>query len=161
MTTTYRSNLNLHTLADYVLFEHFRFILNPLVIGIALIVLVQRAVTRRSDALDLSLAVLTAFAILTQRSALGRADFPHQYFSAFLIGPMILILLVLLGRATAHVWRTRDRAEQAFVILATTVVVPLLAVMLGGPDLPYLRLDDIPNHLRRVIRHGWVDSASA
>ncbi|HEV7428990.1 MAG TPA: hypothetical protein VGQ46_21765 [Thermoanaerobaculia bacterium] len=160
MTTTFRSNLNLHTLADFVLFEHFRFILNPLVIGIALIVLVQRALTRRGDALDVSLAVLTAFAILTQRSALGRADFPHQYFSAFLIGPMILILLVLLGRAAAHVWRTRDRAEQAFVMLATAIVVPLLAVMLWVPDIANLRLDDMTHYLGRVSRIGWVDPAA-
>jgi hypothetical protein len=160
MTTTFRSNLNLHTLADFVLFEHFRFILNPLVIGIALIVLVQRAVTRRSDGLDVSLAVLTAFGILTQRSATGRADFPHQYFSAFLIGPMILILLVLLGRAAAHVWRTRDRAEQSFLILATAIVIPLLAVMLWVPDIVNLRLDDTTHYLGRVSRIGWVDPAA-
>jgi hypothetical protein len=160
MTTTFRSNLNLHTLADFVLFEHFRFILNPLVIGIALIVLVQRAVTRRSDGLDVSLAVLTSFGILTQRSATGRADFPHQYFSAFLIGPMILILLVLLGRAAAHVWRTRDRAEQSFLILATAIVIPLLAVMLWVPDIVNLRLDDTTHYLGRVSRIGWVDPAA-
>jgi hypothetical protein len=160
ITTTFRSNLNLHTLADFVLVEQFRFILNPLVIGIALIVLVQRAVTRRSDALDGSLAVLTAFAILTERSAMGRADFPHQYFSAFLIGPMILILLVLLGRATAHVWRTRGRAEQAFVVLATAIVVPLLAVMLWVPDIANLRLDDMTHYLGRVSRIGWIDPAA-
>jgi hypothetical protein len=160
LTTTFRSNLNLHTLADFVLFDRFRFILNPLVIGIALIVLVQRTITRRSDALDVSLAVLTAFAILTERSAMGRADFPHQYFAAFLIGPMILILLVLLGRATTHVWRTRDRAEQAFVILATAIVVPLLAVMLWVPDIANMRLDDMTHYLGRVSRIGWIDPAA-
>ena len=160
LTTTFRKNLNLHTLADFVLNEQFRFILNPLVIGIALIVLVQRRITRRSDAFDLSLAVLTAFAILTQRSALGRADFPHQYFSAFLIGPMILILLVLLGRATARVWRTRDRAAQAFVTLAAAIVVPLLAVMLWVPDIANLRLDDTTHYLGRVSRIGWIDPAA-
>ena len=160
MTTTFRNDLNLHTLTDFFLFEHFRFILNPLVIGIALVVLVQRAVTHRTDRLDLSLAVLTAFAILTQRSALGRADFPHQYFSAFLIGPMILILLVLLGRAAAHVWRTRDRAEQAFVILAASIILPMLAVMLWVPDIANLRLNDMTHYLGRVSRIGWVDPAA-
>ena len=160
MTTTFRNDLNLHTLADFFLFEHFRFILNPLVIGIALVVLVQRAVTHRTDRLDLSLAVLTAFAILTQRSALGRADFPHQYFSAFLIGPMILILLVLLGRAAAHVWRTRGRAEQAFVILAASIILPMLAVMLWVPDIANLRLNDMTHYLGRVSRIGWVDPAA-
>jgi hypothetical protein len=160
LTTTFRSNLNLHTLADFLLFEHFRFILNPLVIGIALIVLVQRAISKKSDTLDLSLTVLTAFAILTQRSALGRADFPHQYFSAFLIGPMILILLVLLGRATAHLWRTHDRPAQAFLILAGAVIVPLLAVMLWVPDIANTRLDDMTHFLGRVSRIGWIDPAA-
>lgn len=160
MTTTFRKDLNLHTLAEFFLFEHFRFILNPLVIGIALVVLVQRRISRRRDLLDISLSVLTAFAILTQRSALGRADFPHQYFSAFLIGPMILILLVLLGRAAARVWRTRDRAQQAFVLLATSVIVPILAVMLWVPDIANLRLDDMTHYLGRVSRIGWIDPAA-
>ena len=160
LTTTFRRNLNLHTLADFFLFEHFRFILNPLVIGIALVVLVQRAITRRSDALDGSLAVLTAFAILTQRSALGRADFPHQYFSAFLIGPMILILLVLLGRATARLWSSRDRATQAFIVLAAATIVPLLTVMLWVPDIANMRLDDMTHYLGRVSHIGWVDPAA-
>ncbi len=160
LTTTFRKNLNLHTLSDFVLFEHFRFILNPLVIGIALVVLVQRRITRRGDALDVALAALTAFAILTQRSALGRADFPHQYFSAFLIGPMILILLVLWGRTTAQFWRTHDRAVQAFIVLTGVTVAPLLAVMLWMPDIANMRLDDMTHYLGRVSRIGWIDPAA-
>jgi len=160
LTTTFRRNLNLHTLADFVLSDQFRFILNILVIGIALIVLVQRRVARRAGSLDLSLAVLTAFAILTQRSALGRADFPHQYFSAFLIGPMILILLVLLGRATITLWRTHDRAVQAFIALAMAMVVPLVAVVLWVPDIANMRLDDMTHYLGRVSRIGWIDPAA-
>jgi hypothetical protein len=160
LTTTFRTNLNLHTLADFVLVDQFRFILNPLVIGISLIVLVQRRITRCGDAFDLSLAVLTAFAILTERSALGRADFPHQYFSAFLIGPMILILLVLLGRATARMWRTRDRSAQAFVALSAATIVPLLAVVLWVPDIANHRLDDTTHYLGRVSHIGWIDPAA-
>jgi hypothetical protein len=160
LTTTFRKNLNLHTLADFALYDQFRFILNPLVIGVSLIVLVQRRISRRSDALDLSLAVLAAFAILTQRSALGRADFPHQYFSAFLIGPMILILLVLLGRATVTVWGTRDRAAQAFIALAGAVILPMLAIMLWVPDIVNNRLDDTTHYLGRVSRIGWIDPAA-
>ena len=160
LTTTFRRNLNLHTLADFVLSDQFRFILNILVIGIALIVLVQRRIARRAGSLDLSLAVLTAFAILTQRSALGRADFPHQYFSAFLIGPMILILLVLLGRATINLWQSRDRAVQAFIVLAMATLVPMLAVILWVPDLANMRLDDMTHYLGRVSRIGWIDPAA-
>ncbi len=160
LTTTFRTNLNLHTLSDFVLFEHFRFILNPLVIGIALILLVQRSLTRQIESLDVGLTVLTAFAILTQRSALGRADFPHQYFSAFLIGPMILILLLLLARGTGQVWHTRDRGAQAFILLAAATIVPLLAVMLWVPDIANMRLDDMTHYLGRVSHIGWIDPAA-
>ena len=160
LTATFRTNLNLHTLADFFLFDQFRFILNILVIGIALIVIVQRRITRRGDSLDVALTVLTAFAILTQRSALGRADFPHQYFSAFLIGPMILILLVLLGRTTMRLWQEGDRAAQAFIVLATATIVPLLAVMLWVPDIANMRLDDMTHYLGRVSRIGWTDPAA-
>ena len=160
LTGTFRTNLNLHTLADFVLFDRFRFMLNILVIGIALIVLVQRRITRRADSLDLALTVLTAFAILTQRSALGRADFQHQYFSAFLIGPMILILLVLFGRATMRIWGERDRAAQAFIVLAAATIVPMLAIVLWVPDIANMRLDDMTHYLGRVSRIGWIDPAA-
>jgi len=160
LATTFRKNLNLHTFAGFFLSEQFRFILNPLVICIAIVVLVQRAMKRSGDTLDRSLAVLTAFAILMQRSALGRADFPHQYFSAFLVGPMILILLVFLGRATTRVWQMRDRSAQAFIVLAAATIVPLLAVMLWVPDIANLRLDDMTHYLGRVSRIGWIDPAA-
>ncbi|HXH94079.1 MAG TPA: hypothetical protein VNN25_21060 [Thermoanaerobaculia bacterium] len=160
LTTTFRSNLNLHSLSDFVLSDHFRFILNPLVIGLALVVLVQRRITRRSDALDLGLAVLTAFAILTQRSALGRADFQHQYFSAFLIGPMILILLVLFGRAAAGIWHTHEQATKAFVVLAAAMMLPVFAVILWVPDIINMRVDDTTHYLGRVSRIGWIDPAA-
>jgi hypothetical protein len=160
LTTTFRKNLNLHTLSDFVLFDQFRFILNLLVIGIAVTVLVQRRIARRTDTLDVALAVLTAFAILTQRSALGRADFQHQYFSAFLIGPMILILLVFFGQATLRIWREDDRGAQAFIILAAATIVPLLAVVLWVPDIANTRLDDMTHYLGRVSRIGWIDPAA-
>jgi hypothetical protein len=160
MTTTFRKDLNLHTISDFFLFERFRFILNPLVIGIALVVLAQRAYARRSDALDVALITLTSFAILTQRSALGRADFPHQYFSAFLIGPMILILLVLLARGAARVWATRDRAAQALVMLAAVAMLPLFAIALWVPDIINARLDDTIHYMGRVSRIGFVDPAA-
>ena len=160
LTTTFRTNLTLHTLSDFILSDQFRFILNPLVIGLALIVLIQRRITRGSDGLDLSLTVLTAFAILTQRSALGRSDFPHQYFSAFLIGPMILILLVFIGRATAQVWRSRERTAQAFIVLAAAAILPLFMVILWVPDILNMRLDDTTHYLGRVSRIGWIDPAA-
>lgn len=160
LTNTFRRDLNLHTISDFLLFDQFRFVLNPLVIGIALVVLVQRWRTKRSDALDVALLTLTSFALLTQRSALGRADFPHQYFSAFLIGPMILILLVLVARAAAPAWRSRDRAAQAFLVLAAVAMLPLFLVALWVPDIINGRLDDTIHYLGRVSRVGFIDPAA-
>jgi hypothetical protein len=160
LTTTFRKDLNLRTISDFLLFEHFRFVLNPLVIAVSLVVLVQRALTRRGDALDVALLALTSFALLTQRSALGRADFPHQYFSAFLIGPMILILLVLLARRARRIWSTRDRASQSFVVLAAAAMLPLFVVALWVPDILNGRLDDTIHYMGRVSRIGFVDPAA-
>ena len=134
LTSTFRSkNLNLHTLSDFFLYEHFRYILNPLVICLAILVLLWRR--KRWEWIDTALFALTIFAVLTQRSALGRADFPHQYFSAFLIGPMILILLVLLARAGQ--W-------------SVALLVPLLAVVLWVPDIANGRIDDTCHYQGRV-----------
>jgi hypothetical protein len=160
LTTTFRRNLNLHTISDFFLFERFRFVLNPLVIGIALVCLIQRAIARKNDPLDVSLLVLTVFAILTQRSALGRADFPHQYFSAFLIGPTIVILLLFAVRAAARIWRSGDSAAQAFLCLTAMVLLPLFAVALWVPDIANARLDDIIHYKGRVSRIGFVDPAA-
>ncbi|HEY6842970.1 MAG TPA: hypothetical protein VI391_02300, partial [Thermoanaerobaculia bacterium] len=147
LTTTFRHDLNLHTISDFFLSDKFRFVLNPLVIGIALVLLVQRVIRKKTDWLDVPLVALTAFAILTQRSALGRADFPHQYFSAFLIGPMILILLVFFRRAAGT--------------LATAILLPFLAVALWVPDIANARLDDTIHYLGRVSGIGYVDPAAA
>jgi len=142
LTSAFRKNLTLHSLSDFVLNEQFRFILNPLVIAIGIVVLAQRAIRRRIDLLDAGLFTLLAFAILTQRSALGRADFPHQYFSAFLIGPIIVLLLV--------------RASRTVVLL----VAPLLVVALWVPDLMNVRIDDTTHYLGRVSHIGFIDPAA-
>jgi len=157
LTTTFRKDLNLHTISDFFLFEHFRFVLNPLVIGIALVVLVRRFMTGTFDRLDAALLALTAFALLTQRSALGRADFQHQYFSAFLIGPMILVLLVRFGSGAAAIWRMRDRGAQAFLAGLVVAALPLFAVSLWVPDIINARLDDTIHYQGRVSGIGFVD----
>jgi hypothetical protein len=141
LTSTFRSkNLNLHTLSDFILYEHFRFILNPLVICVCIAVLIWRR--KKWQWIDTALFALTVFAVLTQRSALGRADFPHQYFSAFLIGPMILVLLVHFARA-ARWW--------------VLLLVPLLAVALWVPDIANARLDDTVHYQGRVSGAGPKD----
>src|ERR1043166_2807122 len=70
LTSTFKSkNLNLHSLSDFLLYEQFRFILNPLIICIAIAVLIWRR--KRWEWIDTALFALTVFAVLTQRSALG------------------------------------------------------------------------------------------
>jgi len=107
---TFRQNLTLHTLSDFVLFEKFHLILSPLVIAIAAVYLIQRGLRRRFDTFDGALLVLTVFAAVTQRTAFGRAEFRHQYFAAFLVGPMLVMLATYAsGRWLAGQWATAVR----------------------------------------------------
>ncbi|HSP16848.1 MAG TPA: hypothetical protein VLV78_19030 [Thermoanaerobaculia bacterium] len=151
VAATFRANLSLRTLADFLITDNFRFILNPLVIAIAMTCLVYRAIRKRTDWLDMGLLALTAFALLTQRSALGRSDPAHEYFSAFLIGPMILALLVMLAREAAPLWRSRDANGPAFLLLACVAAAPLFITALWVPDVLNFRLDDLVRYQPRVV----------
>ena len=150
LTTTFRDNLTLRTIADFFISDNFRFVLNPLVIGVAIVCLVRRAMLRKGEWIDVALLALTLFALLTQRSALGRADFAHQYFSAFMIGPMILIMLVMLFRSAAPLWQSRDGNGRAFLLLAAAAVAPLFVIALWVPDVLNFRLDDLVHYQPRV-----------
>lgn len=153
LVTPFRGdNLNLHTLADFVLQEKFHLILNPLVIVVAAIYVIQRLIRRRADTLDLALLVLTIFAAVTQRTAFGRAEFRHQYFAAFLIGPMIVILAIVAARGVRELWRSGDDGTRAFVVAVMLIVAPIAAVLFWIPDLINARLDDVINYQRRVLR---------
>ncbi|HVT03975.1 MAG TPA: hypothetical protein VHL58_11460, partial [Thermoanaerobaculia bacterium] len=95
LSSTFRYNLTLHSLSDFFLGEKIRFVLNPLVLSLALVYCLA---TLKRRQLDISLAAVVLFALITQRSALGRADYPHQYFSAFLLAPIMVALSVALVR---------------------------------------------------------------
>lgn len=159
LTATFRHDLNLHTISDFVLFEPFRFVLNPLVIAIAMTWLIRRFMKRSFGPLEHGLLAVTLFALVTQRSALGRADFRHQYFSAFLIGPMILILIVVMSRASREVWGRKDRSTQAFIVLAAVAALPLLMIALWIPDLLNVRIDDTTHYQGRVA--GMIHEPAA
>ena len=113
LVSTFRRDLNLHTLADFVLWEKFHLILSPLTIAIAAIYFIDRWLRRRTDSLDFALLVLTVFATVAQRTAFGRASFRHQYFAAFLIGPLIVLLAVLVVRMLRELWRERRTRARA------------------------------------------------
>jgi hypothetical protein len=153
LVTTFRGdNLNLHTLADFVLQEKFHLILSPLVIAVATIYAIQRLIRRRVDTLDVALIVLTIFAAVTQRTAFGRAEFRHQYFAAFLIGPMIVLLAIFASRHMREIWRGGGEGTRAFVGLLLIVITPVIAVLFWIPDLINARLDAVINYQRRVLR---------
>ena len=155
LTTTFRKDLSLRSISDFLVGEQFRFILNPLVIGISIVALVQRALTRKQDWLDTALLALTCFALLTQRTALGRADFQHQYFSAFLIGPMILVLVVMLVRAARQSWQSGERGAQAFLLASAAALLPLFFTALWIPDIVNLRLNNLIAYgprTQRIVR---------
>jgi hypothetical protein len=153
LVTPFRgNNLNLHTLADFVLQEKFHLILSPLVIAVAAIYVIQRLIRRRAETLDLALLVLTVFAAVTQRTAFGRAEFRHQYFAAFLIGPMIVILGIVAARKIREVWSGGGEGTRAFVVAVLLIAAPIAGVLFWIPDLINARLDDVINYQRRVLR---------
>ena len=161
LVTTFRKNLNLHTLADFVLWEKFHLILSPLVIVIAFIYFIARWQRRRVDTLDFALLVLTVFATVAQRTAFGRVSFRHQYFAAFLIGPLIVLLAVILVRTMRGLWRRGDEGTRAFVATLALSAIPLIAVLFWIPDLVNARLQDFVRYYGRVLRVDRDPNAEA
>ncbi|HZW74320.1 MAG TPA: hypothetical protein VFF43_12270, partial [Caldimonas sp.] len=84
-------------------------------------------------------------------TAFGRAEFRHQYFAAFLIGPMIVILGIVAARRIREVWSGGDEGTRAFVVAVLLIAAPLAGVLFWIPDLINARLDDVINYQRRVI----------
>lgn len=152
LLSTFRSNLNIHALADFIVWEKFHLIVSPLTIAIAVIHLMARWTARRMDDLDHALLVLTVFAAIAQRSALGRAEFRHQYFAAFLIGPVLVILLLLLCRRLGGIWREGGYGERAFVSAIVGVFAAIAAALFWVPDLLNWRIDDLVRYESRVSR---------
>jgi hypothetical protein len=159
LASFFRSGLEIRAIAEFLLGERSRFLLNPLVIGIALVALLARFLKRSSpEKVDLALLLLCAFGVVTQRSALGRADFPHQHFSAFLLAPTVVTLLVLLGRATAPHWREARPAAPLVLALLALAAIPLAGGLLWAPDLMAARLDSIVGY--RAQRDAPVEDAA-
>ena len=158
LVSTFRDNLTLHTLADFVLWEKFHLILSPLVIAVAAVYVLQRWLRRRADTLDYALAVLAIFATVAQRTAFGRAEFRHQYFAAFLIGPMIVLLGILLVRAMRALWRDGGEGTRAFIAALAVSALPVMAVLFWIPDLVNGRIEDLIRYHARVLKVGGRDS---
>ena len=152
LVSTFRENLSLHSLSDFVLYEKFRLTLSPLTIAIASAYLIQRAIRRRFDRLDYALLALTVFALVAQRTAFGRAEFRHQYFAAFLIGPILVLLGILAARRLGVAWREGDESARAFIAVIVVAIFPLFLIIFWVPDLIDARILDVINYQRRVLR---------
>ncbi|MEO8380225.1 MAG: hypothetical protein ABI779_11230 [Acidobacteriota bacterium] len=161
LVSTFRTNLNLHTLADFVLWEKFHLILSPLTIAMAAVYLIVRWLRRNLDALDFGLLILTVFATVAQRTAFGRASFRHQYFAAFLIGPLIIVLAVIVVRALRGVWREGGQGTRSFVVSLAIMTVPVMGVLFWIPDLVDARLQDFIRYYGRVLRVDHDSNAEA
>ncbi|MGA7617147.1 MAG: hypothetical protein WBX15_18435 [Thermoanaerobaculia bacterium] len=156
LTSAFGTDLTLRSISDFVLGSQMRFVLNPLVIGIALAVVAAMVYSRRVTDDTRTLLALAIVAGLTQRSALGRADFPHQYFSAFLIAPIAVILAVLLARRVVPLWHLGAGSRTAIVV-AACALLPAAVVALWIPDLLNAKLDDVIRYRPRVSRIGFSD----
>jgi hypothetical protein len=151
LVSTFRRDLNLHTLADFVVWEKFHLILSPLTIVVAAIYSIQRWLRRRTDTLDFALLVLTVFAAVAQRTAFGRVSFTHQYFAAFLIGPLLVLLAVIVVRMLRELWRDGGQGTRAFVAALAIGAVPMLAVLFWIPDLINGRLHEFIRYSGRML----------
>lgn len=161
LVSTFRKDLTLHTLADFVLWEKFHLVVSPLVIAIAAVYFIARLLSRRADTRDFALLVMTVFATVAQRTAFGRASFRHQYFAAFLIGPLIVLLAVIGIRMLREVWRSGGQGTRAFVASLGVMAVPLVAVLFWIPDLINARLHDFIRYYGRVLRVDHDPNAQA
>jgi hypothetical protein len=152
LVSTFRRNLNLHVLAEFVLWEKFHLILSPLTIVVAAIYVIQRWLRRRTDMLDYALIVLAVFAAITQRTAFGRAEFRHQYFAAFLIGPMLVLLGIVVARGICGVWREGNGGTRAFLAALIAIAIPVVGVLFWIPDLLNVRIDDLTRYNARAMQ---------
>ncbi|HET8797646.1 MAG TPA: hypothetical protein VFO89_08165, partial [Thermoanaerobaculia bacterium] len=141
--------------------EKFHLIVSPLVIAAALVYSIARWLRRRTDMLDFALLVMTVFATIAQRTAFGRASFRHQYFAAFLIGPLMVLLAVLLARALRRLWREGSDGTRAFVVSLVVMIVPVVAVLFWIPDLVNARLHDFIRYAGRIERVERDENAEA
>jgi hypothetical protein len=152
LVSTFRTDLNLHTLSDFILYEKFHLIVSPLTIAIAAVYCIQRWLRRRMTVEDQALLVLTVFALVAQRTAFGRAEFRHQYFAAFLIGPILVLLAVILIRRVREIWQRGDAGARAFIAAAAVAAIPAIAILFWVPDLINSRIEDFRRYQARVLR---------
>jgi hypothetical protein len=157
--TMFRGDLSLRAISDFILGERIRFILNPLLISFALIVLTRRFIQRRGEPADALFLTIVIAALVAQRSALGRADFQHQYFAAYLIG----VIVVMLGLRALRKMRSAGTtgSATAFRSLAAAVVLLAGAVVLWVPDLLTARLDSTILYRPRISGVGYTDAEAA
>jgi len=146
----FKNEFSLRKLLALLLGEGVRFILNPIVIAAAIGVLIHRFYRRTIGNLELGLLAVTALALVTQRSALGRADFPHQYFSAFLISPILVILGTMLFRSASEHWQEGRGSERVLLVTLALVLVSMLGATLWIPDLVELRLRWLTSYRARL-----------
>ena len=151
IVSTFRKNLTLHSLAEFVLFEKFHLVVSPIVIAIAAVYVIQRWLRRRLETLDFALLVMTVFATVAQRTAFGRVSFTHQYFAAFLIGPLMVVLGVIAVRMLRDLWRSGGDGTRAFVATLVVAAVPLIAVLFWIPDLVDARLREFTRYYFRLL----------
>jgi hypothetical protein len=152
LVSKFREDLNLHALAEFILGEKFHLIVSPITIAVAAVYLMQRAMRRRIDTFDKALLVLTVFAVIAQRTAFGRVSFRHQYFAAFLIGPILVALGVLAARRLRELWLEGGEGTRAFIVTLVAAFIPLAAILFWVPDLVNARIEDLVRYQARILR---------
>jgi hypothetical protein len=150
----FTTDRSLRTLADFVLGEKIRFLLNPSVLVMSLVYLAFRIIRKKLTVPDQLLMALTFTSLLTQRSALGRADFPHQHFAAFLLSPIIVLLIIALWRALSEAVRPDGLAGSLFAGSVLAMIAATAFVALWVPDLIDARIEGARTFRSRMAGGG-------
>ena len=156
--TMFATDRSLRAFGDFVLGERIRFAFNPALLIIALVYLAARTFRRSTSRSDLILLALTFASVLTQRSALGRADFPHQYFAAFLAGPIVVLLIIAFLSNLAESTHGHAAAGRAYAGVVLLTMAASAFVALWVPDLMNARIDGSTAFRSRMEGGGNPDA---
>ncbi len=152
--TAFTTDRSLRAVGDFILGEKIRFVLSPAILVMSLVYLVFRIVRKRITLSDQLLMALSFTSLLTQRSALGRADFPHQHFAAFLLGPIIVLLIIALWRGLSEALDSHGLAGRSFAGSLLAMIAATAFVALWVPDLIDARIEAARTFRSRMAGGG-------
>lgn len=154
LTQTFWNDPTTRTIVTFVVSDAIRFVFSPLALSIAAVVLLWQLHKRRLDDAVLALIVVSSFALLLQRTALGRADYAHQLFASLLLAPLVVALIRMLISSAAP-------RRNLSGIAAAAAIVSAIFIVTQAADLLLLRIELFARFRERVFTTRPLDDAEA